>query len=209
MLTNPPFSLIREYVLQLIEYDKKFLILGNQNAISYKELFPLIMNNKMWLGYNSGTMSFEIPEHTPEKTGVYVDENGKRLQKFGNITWYTNLDHNKRHEEIILYKRYNEKEYPKYDNYDAIEIGRVSDIPEDYDGVMGVPITFINSYNPEQFEILGITDRGNEYGLKTKEYTREDSSKYSDLNRRSVIIENGRYVPKYVRLLIKHKRGAK
>lgn len=139
VVTNPPFSLFREYVAQLMEYKKKFIIIGNKNAITYKEFFPLLKNNEVWIGYYN-VKEFKKPDGT--------------FQKFGNIGWFTNLDHNKRHEELILYKTYNEKEYPKYDNYDAINVDKVQDIPIDYDGVMGVPITFLDKYCPEQFEIV-------------------------------------------------------
>ena len=157
VVTNPPFSLFREYVAQLIEYDKKFLIIGSQNAITYKEIFPLIAQNKMWLGYKSGDMKFKVPDYSEEKaTRFWIDETGQKWRSLGNTCWFTNLDHNKRHEELILYKTYkgNEEDYPKYDNYDAINVDKVADIPMDYDGVMGVPITFLDKYNPEQFEIV-------------------------------------------------------
>ena len=156
VVTNPPFSLFREYVAQLIEYDKKFLIIGNINAITYKEIFPLIMMNKIWLGYGfqAGNAYFKIPNDAIKDyaDGVYNKDTG--LVKFRNCTWFTNLDHEKRHEELILYKTYNPDDYPKYDNYDAINVDKTSDIPGDYDGVMGVPITFLDKYNPEQFEIV-------------------------------------------------------
>lgn len=158
VVTNPPFSLFREYVAQLVEYEKKFLVIGNFNAITYKEIFPLIKDNKMWLGYNNGMKEFIIPENSPLKSGQRKDENGIKYQKFGNIAWYTNLDHTKRHEKMILFRKYNEKDYPAYDNYNAVEVSKVSDIPCDYDGVMGVPITFLTRYNPEQFEVLGATE---------------------------------------------------
>lgn len=156
VVTNPPFSLFREYIGQLMKYDKKFLILGNQNAMSYKDIFPLIMENKVWLGYNTGSHEFIIPEDSPKKTGQRVDENGVKYQKFGNIAWYTNLDTEKRHETLPLFKKYNSEDYPKYDNYNAINVGSLLDIPREYNGVMGVPISFIDKYNPKQFEILGI-----------------------------------------------------
>ncbi|MDE7413136.1 MAG: adenine-specific methyltransferase EcoRI family protein [Muribaculaceae bacterium] len=159
VVTNPPFSLFREFVAQLIEYDKKFLIIGNQNAITYKEIFPLIRNNQLWLGYKSGDMAFTVPDsYEPRATRYWVDESGQKWRSMGNICWYTNLDHKKRHEELDLYKTYSPEEYPKYDNYDAIEVGRVADIPMDYEGYMGVPIIFLDKYNPEQFEIYGATE---------------------------------------------------
>ena len=142
VVTNPPFSLFREYVKQLMDYGKKFIIIGNQNAITYKEIFHYIKNNQLWLGMNF-VKSFEKP-------------NGD-IQKFGNISWFTNIENKKRTQPIDLYKRYSFEEYPKYDNYDAIEVGRVDEIPMDYDGVMGVPITFLYKYNPTQFEIIGMS----------------------------------------------------
>ncbi|MDE6780746.1 MAG: adenine-specific methyltransferase EcoRI family protein [Ruminococcus sp.] len=159
VVTNPPFSLFREYVAQLIEYDKKFIIVGNQNAITYKEIFPLMKDNKMWIGYKSGDMSFTVPENYEERaTRFWVDENGQKWRSLGNICWYTNLDIQKRHEDIILFRFYNFEDYPHYDNYDAIEVSKVADIPCDYNGVMGVPITFMDKFNPEQFEIIGATE---------------------------------------------------
>lgn len=156
VITNPPFSLFREYVSQLMEYDKKFLIIGSQNSITYKETFSLLKNNKIWLGYHSGGFTFRVPD-TYTTGNIEVDEQGNRYAKLGNITWYTNLNTTKRHEEIILHKKYTPEEYPKYDNYDAINVNKVAEIPADYFGVMGVPITFMDKYNPDQFEIVGIT----------------------------------------------------
>lgn len=156
--TNPPFSLFRQYVAQLFEYKKDFLIIGNVNAISYKEVFPLIKENKMWLGvssFNKG-MYFGVPDNYPlNAAGCGIDENGKKYIRVKGVCWFTNLDHKKPHEELVLYKKYNEEEYPKYDNYDAIEVSKVTDIPMDYYGVIGVPITFLDKYCPEQFEIVG------------------------------------------------------
>ena len=158
VVTNPPFSLFREYVAQLIEYDKKFLIIGHQNAITYKEIFKLIKENKIWLGIdNGGTKWFAVKDHYDIATETRKKvENGQKYFSMGSVVWFTNLEHTKRHEELILYKTYNPEEYPKYDNYDAIEVSKVADIPMDYDGVMGVPITFLDKYNPEQFEIVGM-----------------------------------------------------
>ena len=155
VITNPPFSLLREYIAQLIEYDKKFIIIGTLNAIHYKEIFPLIQDNKMWLGngFNGGNAYF-ITKHKREyANGVYNEETG--LVKFRNVIWLTNLEISKRHEEMILYKAYKADEYPKYENYDAIEVGKVADIPCDYYGKMGVPDSFLQNYNPDQFEIVG------------------------------------------------------
>lgn len=159
VVTNPPFSLFREYVAQLIEHNKSFLIIGNQNNVTYKETFNLLKDNKMWLGYYNGDMSFKVPDHyEPRKTRFWIDENGQKWRSFGNICWFTNLDIAKRHEKIILYRNYNQDDYPKYDDSLVINVGKVADIPADYTGIMGVPITFMNKYNPEQFEILGIAN---------------------------------------------------
>lgn len=157
VVTNPPFSLFREYVAQLMEYDKKFLIIGGQNAITYKEVFKFIKTNEIWLGVdNGGTKWFRVPQHYDIKTESRIKiENGIKYFSMGSIMWFTNLDHSKRHESLTPYKHYTPEEYPTYDNYDAIEVSKVADIPYDYDGVMGVPITFLNKYNPDQFEILG------------------------------------------------------
>ena len=151
VVTNPPFSLFREFIATLVQYDKKFLVIGNQNAITYKEIFPLIKENKLWTG-NNMVKTFRVPQVTNKNCEVLP--NGEIIAKFGSICWFTNLDIKKRHEEIILYKKYNEEEFPKYDNYDAIEVSKVCEIPKDYDGIMGVPITFLYRYNPSQFEIV-------------------------------------------------------
>ena len=154
VVTNPPFSLFRDYVAQLIEHDKKFIIIGPWNAVTYKEIFPLIKENRFWLGYGfaAGNAYFAVRSGDEYVSGVYDEKTG--LVKFRNVTWFTNLDHRKRHEELILYKHYSPEEYPKYDNYDAIEVSKTKEIPIDWDGVMGVPITFLDKYNPEQFEIV-------------------------------------------------------
>ncbi len=158
VITNPPFSLFREYLAQLIEYDKKFIIIGNQNAIHYKEIFPLFLNNKIWLGASiqSGDREFAVPDYYPlEAAGTRIDENGRKYIRVKGVRWFTNLDIDIRHEDMILYKSYNPTDYPKYVNYDAIEVGKSGDIPADYYGLMGVPDTFLQHYNPEQFEIVG------------------------------------------------------
>ena len=147
VVTNPPFSLFREYVAILMEHEKKFLIIGSLNAVKYSECFPFIMNNQMWLG-NNNVHDFMQPDGT--------------VKKFGNINWYTNLDFAKRHEKIILWKEYNDKEYPKYETYDAIEVSKVTNIPVNYSGIMGVPVSFMSKYNPEQFEIVGEFNHGSD-----------------------------------------------
>jgi len=159
VVTNPPFSLFSEYVSQLAEYDKKFIIIGHQNAITYRQVFPLIRENRMWLGYGfKRNMAHFIAPHY-EDTASDADHR-EGLIRVSGVVWYTNLDHNKRHEEMILVQRYrdNESEYPAYDNYNAIEVSRTQNIPMDFAGAMGVPITFLTKYNPDQFEIIGATE---------------------------------------------------
>lgn len=169
VVTNPPFSLFREYVSQLMDYGKRFLIIGPQNAITYKETFPLIKDNKIWLGYgfNAGNAYFKVPDNKQTyAAGVYDEE--KKLVKFRNCHWYTNLEIPKRHDELDLFCRYSPEDYPKYDNYDAIEVSKTANIPYDYDGVMGVPITFLDKYNPEQFEIVKFRKGNDEKDLSIK-----------------------------------------
>ncbi len=193
VVTNPPFSLFREYIAQLMEYEKEFLIIGNKNSITYKEFFPLLKDDKVWIGYESPA-EFGTPEGITKKIN-------------GLSRWFTNLDIKKRHEKLILWKNYTPEEFPTYDNYDAINVDKVSDIPCDYDGVMGVPITFLDKYNPEQFEILWITQR-NDDPYKTKKYTTAEFKNANDLNARATILVNG--IPKsvYARILIRKKIGA-
>ena len=169
VVTNPPFSLFREYVATLMEHEKHFIIIGNVNAITYKEFFPLIRDNKVWIGasIHSGDRKFYVPDDYPlNAAGCGIDEDGRRFIRVKGVRWYTNLDIKQRHEELILVKKYagHEDEYPMYDNYDAINVDKVKDIPYDYMGVMGVPITFLDRYNPEQFEIIGLI-AGNIRGL--------------------------------------------
>ena len=163
IVTNPPFSLFREYLAQLIEYDKKFLIIGNMNAVTYKEVFPLVQANKLWFGasIHSGDREFGVPPDYPlNAAGWRVDEKGRKFIRVKGVRWFTNLDYPHRHEPLILYKTYSPELYPEYDNYPAINVEKTADIPLDYDGVMGVPISFLDKYCPEQFEIVG-----NEYTL--------------------------------------------
>jgi len=183
VVTNPPFSLFREYIAQLMEYNKKFLVIGNMNAITYKEIFPLIKNGDIWLGVNSNkTLEFKLPDSYTKWNKI---ENGSKYGKVPAITWYTNLEHHKRNEKLILYKKYNAEEYPKYDNYDAIEVSKTKDIPIDYNGAMGVPISFLTKYNPEQFDILGIAN----------------SARWIDYECLTII--DGKKI--YNRIIIKHK----
>ena len=189
VITNPPFSLFREYVAQLMEYGKEFIIVGNQNAITYREILPLIMENKVWLGYNSGHFWFRVPDYYEEKkTDFKIDEDGVKWRRMGNICWFTNIDIEKRHEEMILFHNYTPEKYPKYDNYDAIEVSRTAEIPCDYYGVMGVPITFMDKHNPDQFEILG-------------DSRYHDGQTFSD----DINVINGKTL--YRRLLIRRKRA--
>ena len=157
VVTNPPFSLFREYIAQLVEYDKKFIVIGNMNATTYKDIFPLIKNNQMWLGpsITSGDRKFGVPDHYPLNAATSgIDENGQRFIRVKGVRWFTNLDHKKRNEVLILFKRYSPEEYPKYDNYDAINVNKTDHIPVDYAGEMGVPITFLDKHNPDQFQII-------------------------------------------------------
>lgn len=196
VVTNPPFSLFREYVAQLIEFDKKFLIIGNVNSITYKEIFPLFKDNKIWLGcsIHSGDRIFNVPDDYPlEASNCGIDENGKKWIRVKGVRWFTNLKITKRHDNIILYKKYNSTDYPKFDNYDAINIDRVKDIPMDYEGVMGVPITFMDKYNPEQFEIIGNLAMGS----ATKNTATKNPYDFA------VPYLNGKI--KFVRILIKKK----
>ena len=182
--TNPPFSLFREYVAQLMEHDKKFLIIGNLNAIAYKNIFSMVQSNKIWLGASikSGDREFGVPDSYPLTAATSrIDDAGKKFVRIKGVRWWTNLDYQQRHEDLLLYKKYTSQEYPKYDSYtDAINIDKTKDIPIDYKGVMGVPITFIDKYNPEQFEILGLEN-----------------------NPKNLMISGK---AKYVRILIKNRR---
>lgn len=217
IVTNPPFSLFPEFLELLVRHNKQFLILGNMNAATYKEVWPRIQDDHMWLGVTrtgSGQMWFRVADDAPEKTGQRV-ENGVRYQTVGNSAWFTNLDHARRHEEIPLFRRYADEpeKYPKYENYDAIEVSKVVDIPIDYDGPMGVPITFLGKHNPDQFEILGTTESNDpKNSLRTRVYTsKECRAAYLerfgkpgvyDLNASGVV--NGAKV--FKRILIRRKK---
>ena len=186
VVTNPPFSLFREYIAQLVEHDKKFLVIGNMNAITYKEIFPLIKSGRVWLGHGPAgkDMLFDVPEdyardlvETKKEGSAYRLVDNIVKGRLGNAGWFTNLDHKKRNEELILFKRYSPDEYPKYENYDAINVNKTEHIPVDYAGEMGVPITFLDKYNPEQFEIIGmdrplitqLTGKQSRFRIKGKE----------------------------------------
>lgn len=212
VVTNPPFSLFREYVAQLMEYDKQFVIMGSMNAITYKEIFPLLRDNKMWLGHKNGSMSFVLPEHAELKASGYINENGQKIQKFGNIAWYTNLDIAKRHEDLILFKTYHPDEYPMYYNFDGINVDKVTNIPADYDGIMGVPITFLDKHSHAQFDIigLGIANLGLDVGVRP--YTSEHREYRKTIQKRGVVdgdlymVHDDVVKVPYARILIKHKK---
>ncbi len=206
VVTNPPFSLFREYIAQLMEHKKKFLIVGNKNAVTYKEVFPLLMNDKVWLGVTpkGRDMLFGVPDDyaetllaTAREGSAYRIVDGVVKGRLGNAAWFTNLDHKKRHEELLLWKRYSPEEYPRYDNYDAINVDRVADIPEDWDGPMGVPITFLDKYNPYQFEILDANDVRTSSSVPFK--------KHGLIKDKDSAIDGK---PKYVRILVRKRRQA-
>ena len=229
VVTNPPFSLFREYVAQLVEYEKKFIIIGNVNAITYKEVFKLIKDNRIWLGQSihSGDREFRVPDYYPlAAAGYRVDENGVKYIRVKGVRWFTNLDFAARHENITLYQQYTPEAYPRYDNYDAIEVAKTAEIPYDYDGEMGVPITFLDKYNPEQFEIVGITKTW--FGGASKTYPNQiqvnangSQSVVSKLNDGATIkvdappqgktyylVGDDMYIQLYARILIRRKGAA-
>jgi hypothetical protein len=220
IITNPPFSMFREFMSWLFEKDKKFLIIGNMNAVTYKEIFPLVKNNKMWYGVSitSGDRKFNVPDSYPlNASGCGIDENNRKYIQVKGVRWFTNLDHGRRHqplqlmtmaENIKFNKKLKGQDYRTYDNYDAIEVPYTDAIPKDYDGMMGVPISFLDKYCPEQFEILGITQR-NDDPYKIKKYTTDEYKNANDLNARATILVDG--IPKsmYPRILIKHIKRKK
>ena len=208
VVTNPPFSLWRDYVHQLIEYDKKFLIIGNINAIGYKEIFPLFKENKMWLGVSihSGDREFRIPDYyETDSPSLRIDKDGKRYVRVVGVRWFTNLDNDQRHENIILYKKYNPIEYPSYENFDGINVSSTAEIPCDYYGVMGVPVSFIDKYNPSQFKIVGFGagELGTESGVRP--YDRKLKKLSSALRDGIPFIydkENNKVIVPYARIFI-------
>ena len=222
VVTNPPFSLFRPFVNQLVELNKKFLIIGNQNAITYKEIFPLIKENKVWLGYhNNATYIFESPNgNILESNREYVKAHGLDPDKYikvPSVCWFTNLEHNKRKEDLYLGNTYfgHESEYPKYDNYNAIEVSKVANIPVDYNGVMGVPITFLGQYNPEQFEIVGCADADilpDGWSGMTSEfvelyYKQGNTGQYKEGNRLTHYVSpEGKAIVPFKRILIRRKK---
>lgn len=207
--TNPPFSLFREYMAQLIEYNKKFLIIGSDGAIGYKEIFPLLKDNKIWLGYNNPRpKKFRVIKETGTKN--IVEENGVKYAKMGNCGWYTNLDTTKKHELFLkgIETKYKKEKYPKYYNYDAIDVEELTDIPKDYDGKMGVPITFLNVYNPDEFEIIGLGRDSEDVVVDRTIYPH--NKKLNPNTRPSHIgyyLPNGMPKEPYSRIIIQKKKG--
>ena len=216
IVTNPPFSLFREFLAWIMEANKKFLIIGGMNAITYKEVFPLIKNDQMWLGngFHAGNAFFSTPYTKEYAEGVYNPETG--LVKFRNVCWFTNLDHGRRHQPLQLmsmadnlkFSKHKEikgkKEYDRFDNYDAIEVPYTDSIPSDYDGIMGVPVSFLEKYSPDQFEILGVTQR-NDDPYKIKRYSTKEYPNANDLNARGVKFVDGKPKAVYARILIRHR----
>jgi len=215
VVTNPPFSLFRDFITQLDEYDKKFVIIGNVNAITYKETFRLIKENKLWLGasIHSGDREFGVPDDYPlTAASSRIDEDGNKFIRVKGVRWFTNLDYKERYEDLILYKNYAPEEYQKYENFDAINVNKTKDIPSDYDGYMGVPITFLDKYNPEQFEIigLGISNSGKEFGVQP--YKPEHKKYRKEVQKRGAVdgdlymMTDGIVDVPYARIIIKNKR---
>lgn len=211
VVTNPPFSLFREYVSQLIEYDKKFIIVGHQNAIKYKEIFPLIRDNKLWLGYGfKGGAGHFINEHYED----YATANDRKegMIRVSGVHWFTNLEISKRHEDLILYKKYTPEEYPKFENLDAINVDVTKDIPIDYDGMMGVPITFMDKYNPDQFEIIGVGIANLGLAMGIQPYKPEHKKYRKEIQKRGAVdgdlymMVNGEVTVPYSRIIIKRKK---
>lgn len=234
VVTNPPFSLFREYVAQLMEHDRKFIIIGNKNAITYREIFPLIQQNKIWAGHTpmGKDLLFDLPEDfAAELLACKKDGSSYRIvdgvvKGRSQSIWYTNLSHSKRHEELYLSERHDPQSYPKYDNHDAINVDEIRNIPRDWKGVMGVPITFLDKYNPDQFEILGITKTW--FGAATKTYPsqvqisangkRSEVSKLNDgaalrimgpIDKTYYVVEGNYYKQAYARILIRNRNPEK
>ena len=212
VVTNPPFSLFRKYVAQLMKYRKKFIIIGNQNAITYKDIFPLIKDNKIWLGasIHGGDREFGIPDnYIPRSKSLRIDESGKKFVRVVGVRWFTNIDYKKRHEDLILYKKYNKTEYPKYNNYNAINVNKTKEIPIDYDDVMGVPITFMDKYNPDQFDIIGLANDKREihdaFVQGKPVYLDEQHKKFVGM----VLNEKNKLRATYARIIIKSKRRSR
>lgn len=218
VVTNPPFSLFREYVAQLVAYDKKFIIIGNQNAITYKEIFPLFKENRLWLGYGfKGNVGFFINTHYEDYAKSSQHKEG--MIRVSGVMWYTNLDIDKRHEDLVLYRSFSTDEYPHYSNYDAVDVRKTADIPFDYYGVMGVPVTFMDKFNPEQFEIIGCADYTGKYGSDDigvsrigeewiSKYRKQGGRGHYTANMTSLVYydTNGKACNTFKRILIRRKK---
>jgi hypothetical protein len=234
IITNPPFSLFREFLAWIVEAGKQFSIIGNMNAITYKEVFPLIKENKLWLGpsISSGDREFQVPDSYPiNAAGWRIDDDGRKFLRIKGVRWFTNIDHGRRHQPLPLmtiadnlkYSKHKEikgkESYDVYDNYDAIEVPFTDCIPNDYDGVMGIPITFLDKYSPEQFEIVGMCENEDLYNFKTKMYTSAECKqayfdKFGlkgtyDLNATGVVVRDGLLEKVFKRVLIKHRKATK
>lgn len=205
VVTNPPFSLFRQYVSQLIEHQKQFLIIGNMNALTYKEIFPLFQADRMWYGpsIRSGDREFRVPDDYPlTAAGARVDAEGKKYVRVKGVRWFTNLDYTGRHKELDLHRTYTAKAYPQYVNYDAIDVSKTMHIPVDYDGHMGVPITFLDKYNPDQFDIVGSSKT---LGRPMSEFARKGT--YMQGGPRFYLSNgDGTYRRMYDRIVIRNKR---
>lgn len=222
VVTNPPFSLFREYIALLVKHEKKFLIIGNVNAVTYKEVFPLFKENKLWLGasIHSGDREFRVPDSYPlQSAGWRIDENGIKYIRVKGVRWFTNLDYSERHEDLVLYRSYTPQEYPQYANYDAVDVNKTADIPCDFHGIMGVPVTFMDKFNPEQFEIIGCADYTGKYGsddIGVSRIGEEWISKYREqggrghytANMTSLVYydTNGKACNTFKRILIRRKK---
>ncbi len=230
VVTNPPFSLFREYVAQLMKYEKKFIIIGNVNANTTKEIFPLIMQNKLWMGQSikSGDRKFWVPDNYElNAAGCGIDEDGRKFIRVKGVRWFTNLDFKERHDDLILYKKYTPNYYQRFDNFDAINVDKTEEIPDDYPGMMGVPVTFLDKYNPDQFEILGITKSW--FGMNSKKYPEQiqvdkngKESRVTKLNDAASLevekppvdrtyykVDGKYYIASYPRILIRNKNPKK
>ena len=195
VVTNPPFSLFRDFITQLIEHNKQFLVLGSEPAVSYAEIWPLIQKGKIWMGVNSGPMSFRVPEYYEARpSGYWQDDTGQKWRKLGNICWFTNLDHSKRHQNLALFKRFAPEDYPSFNFYRAINVDAIKDIPVDYFEPMGVPITFLNKHNPDQFELLDANDFRNGAPRKRHGLIKDSDGSVGSKN-------------KFVRILIRRKNA--
>lgn len=215
VVTNPPFSLFREYISQLEQHNKKFVIIGNLNALTYRDIFKLVKEDKLWFGHSihSGDREFRVPAYYPlNAAGSRVDEQGNKFIRVKGVRWFTNLDYDERHEDLILYKSYSKKEFPKYENFDAININKTKDIPMDYEGYMGVPITFLDKFNPDQFQIIGLGISNSGLGIGVKPYKPAHKKFRKEIQKRGAVdgdlymMVDGVVDVPYARIIIKNKK---